>query len=633
MIRKIVNAGGIVLALLLIAATLGWLWLERSWSRWDRPEGPLAETGYQAFTHGAFGLEALPVKYAAVIDKVSAPAFTTTLEDGRSPWRTYGFITDESGKGGDSQLCQSNAENLLPHGFAVTNYLPQRAIQTPLKFAALTCASCHSGRLRTAEGLSETITGMGNPELDVIAFGDAVRNAVLDPSLTAGKIMDAYDQACPNDRTGFFTRQVEKLVMSAWLSGIRSQTGSETGKYGLPYHGAQMKDAADIPAGPGRTRPFRSIVRVALNLPGEENYAYSKIPAVFEQRRDLRPRAQYDGSVRNPVTRSFIAVYASGASVLALSKPEVAWDVRTAAAYTEELGLSIPVPSFAETFPKHLPDPTQVEAGFQVYKTWCADCHGYRPVGGGQWVAEGRWIHRFDYLDGRGGGPKLGVDPARVTFRYASLLPLSIWATLPGSGPAVAAQEQRLRDAGAAAEKAGEPALAWFWQQQLDGFLLAKRQYRLGHPLYFPACPSGQADCDETKLLASAPPCSEDDPQKCQLTDEVAYYNNPVPELYLRAPFLHNGSIPNARQLINLEPRPERFCRGENLYDPDALGFVATEPGPDGRCDDPRVAFLFDTTELGNSNRGHDFPPWDPKTLTDEQRSQLEALLAYLKTL
>ncbi|MEQ9124053.1 MAG: hypothetical protein RIM80_15980, partial [Alphaproteobacteria bacterium] len=93
-----------------------------------------------------------------------------------------------------------------------------------------------------------------------------------------------------------------------------------------------------------------------------------------------------------------------------------------------------------------------------------------------------------------------------------------------------------------------------------------------------------------------------------------------------------NGSVPTMRQLLHLDPRPSRFCRGENVYDPDALGYVAPEIGPEDDCASPREAFLFDTTAPGNANAGHDYP-WSPEELDDGRRADLEALLAYMKTL
>ena len=640
-IRRVVNTIAIAVSVIALVLSVGWLLLEQQWSEWSSPQGNLAETGYDAFTHGAFGLEAFPIKYAVVAGRVSGAAFETTLEDGRSLWETYGFLANPNANDLKEQACQGNARQWLPYGFAVTNYLPQTAVQTPLQFAGLTCASCHSGHIRKSDGsLSAPISGMGNMELDVIAFSDAVRNALLDPDLTADRILDEYAKLCPNDETGLIDGWIEAFMLDGWLKGARDSIGGETAKYGLPYHGAELKSADAIPAGPGRTRPFRSIVRVAMDLPGEDNYAYSKIPVVFEQRQDLRPRAQYDGSLGDPVTRSFTAAYASGASVKALSKPEVVHDIKTAAAYTEELGISIPVQPFAAHFPDSVPDPAEVERGFAVYKEYCADCHGYRPVAADPatvepWVAEGERLHRLE-----GVGPLapadggLGVDADRVTFRYAHDLPLTLWTALPGDAAVAEVQEARLDKARNDAQAAGDPARAFYWTLQKDRFLEAKRAYRQGHPLYFPGCPEGDETCRPQDLLDRAPPCADDlnaDPQTCEITDFEAFVNNPIPYAFLRAPYLHNGSIPTMAQLLHLDERPTQFCRGENVYDPEVLGYDTPAP-VDDKCTDPRQAFLFDTRVRGNGNQGHDYP-WKPEELNEERRAELRALLAYLKTI
>ena len=57
------------------------------------------------------------------------------------------------------------------------------------------------------------------------------------------------------------------------------------------------------------------------------------------------------------------------------------------------------------------------------------------------------------------------------------------------------------------------------------------------------------------------------------------YANLPLDGLWLRAPYLHNGSVPNVRDL--LEPAANRagiFYRGNDVFDPVRLGFVADVP-------------------------------------------------------
>ena len=92
--------------------------------------------------------------------------------------------------------------------------------------------------------------------------------------------------------------------------------------------------------------------------------------------------------------------------------------------------------------------------------------------------------------------------------------------------------------------------------------------------------------------------------------------------LWLRGPFLHNGSVPSLRALL-MPPaeRPKQFYRGNDVFDPQNVGFISDKPVAHG------VHFtLHDTTQPGNSNAGHTFG-------TDLDAASKEALLEFLKTL
>ena len=70
--------------------------------------------------------------------------------------------------------------------------------------------------------------------------------------------------------------------------------------------------------------------------------------------------------------------------------------------------------------------------------------------------------------------------------------------------------------------------------------------------------------------------------------------------IWLRAPYLHNGSVPTLADL--LEPvgaRPKRFWRGFDLFDSVRVGFVTTG------ADAERYGTLYDTSRPGNGNAGH----------------------------
>jgi hypothetical protein len=104
-----------------------------------------------------------------------------------------------------------------------------------------------------------------------------------------------------------------------------------------------------------------------------------------------------------------------------------------------------------------------------------------------------------------------------------------------------------------------------------------------------------------------------------QKTD--GYVAVPLDGLWLRAPYLHNGSVPHLQALFEpVERRPAVFYRGSDLYDPSRVGFVSEGPELE------RIGFRYDTTVRGNSNEGH---LWGVDLTPDQKR----ALVEFLKTL
>jgi hypothetical protein len=102
------------------------------------------------------------------------------------------------------------------------------------------------------------------------------------------------------------------------------------------------------------------------------------------------------------------------------------------------------------------------------------------------------------------------------------------------------------------------------------------------------------------------------------------YANSPLDGLWLRAPYLHNGSVPTVRDL--LEPssrRPIQFFRGYDVYDQKKVGFVSDVPDEKGK-----KFFVYDTREPGNGNKGHEGVGYG----TELSPAEKEALVEYLKT-
>jgi hypothetical protein len=101
------------------------------------------------------------------------------------------------------------------------------------------------------------------------------------------------------------------------------------------------------------------------------------------------------------------------------------------------------------------------------------------------------------------------------------------------------------------------------------------------------------------------------------------YANLPLDGLWLRAPYLHNGSVPTLADLLNLpQQRPAAFVRGADQLDPDRGGFVAPPCVPPSA---PAGRFCYDTSRDGNGNGGHLFGV----NLPADQKADL---LAYLLT-
>jgi hypothetical protein len=101
------------------------------------------------------------------------------------------------------------------------------------------------------------------------------------------------------------------------------------------------------------------------------------------------------------------------------------------------------------------------------------------------------------------------------------------------------------------------------------------------------------------------------------------YANAPLDGVWLRAPYLHNGSVPTLRDL--LEPkakRPPSFYRGYDVYDPIKVGFVSNVPSENGR-----TFFQYDIKVAGNSNEGHEGKAYGTELAADQK----DAIVEYLK--
>jgi mono/diheme cytochrome c family protein len=100
------------------------------------------------------------------------------------------------------------------------------------------------------------------------------------------------------------------------------------------------------------------------------------------------------------------------------------------------------------------------------------------------------------------------------------------------------------------------------------------------------------------------------------------YANLPLDGVWLRAPYLHNGSVPTLWHLLSpAASRPAKFYRGSDEYDVEKMGFKWNEPkAPNGIA-----YFEYDTHVPGNFNTGHEYG-------TDLSDADKHALIEFLKT-
>ena len=393
-------------------------------------------------------------------------------------------------------------------------------------------------------------------------------------------------------------------MILAWLMGAQSSVETLKMRDDLPASPSELRTPEYNKVGPGRTEPFVTLDHAVLRLPAIHNTGYSKIPAVFHE--GSRPWAQFDGSVKLPRTRSGLAAMTAGGSVHNLGGLGVARNIIAAAEYT----LTLAGPRWEEIFgqPKS-PEPVtaaqksqtpedqearrlssiQLE-GRKVYRKYCAECHGQPALAGdrewpkpaGDHAALGKiipainpfkyprteWLEDWYVFPTEAEWKKQATDPSRVAFRDASIMPFTLFTYFDRGHP-----------------------------QKVTG-----EYYPLDHPLA----------TDRNEIRNSG-----------------GYINVPIDSAFARAPFLHNGSVPTLAQLINLEPRPAKFLRGFNGYDTKSVGLTAPLTVSDAEKND--IFWMFDVSQPGNYNTGHNYP-W---AFDDPARdpAALRQLLEYLKSL
>ena len=162
-----------------------------------------------------------------------------------------------------------------------------------------------------------------------------------------------------------------------------------------------------------------------------------------------------------------------------------------------------------------------------------------------------------------------------------------------------------------------------FWHQPLDGSLWRDPSYPIDE------IPADEIGTDRHRLESWTPAAAEalnglgegHDWKFSHYRKTSGYVARPLDGIWLRAPYLHNGSVPTlAALLAPADQRPARFWRGYDVLDTRDVGFIVS--GPEAE----RAGTLFDTQKPGNGNGGHLYG-------TDLPADSKRSLIEYLKTL
>jgi hypothetical protein len=212
----------------------------------------------------------------------------------------------------------------------------------------------------------------------------------------------------------------EKGMIRLWLNGARAKQAEDVTKYDEPWGNGKSMLPENVPTGPCRTQPFRTLVRALLHRPGADMKVYTKVAAVYQERKD--EWGQFDGSIHGLYPRSAAAALAAGATPQNLSLPEIVNNVKWASDYiSEHAG-----PTWNQIFPDKPINNKGAKKGKVVYLAHCNKCHGH--------PERGRW------LPGKKDGKltllqDIGTDPQRVTFRGFEELPDVLATYFPKNHP------------------------------------------------------------------------------------------------------------------------------------------------------------------------------------------------------
>ena len=393
---------GVLFSAIFLCGVLALLLAERSW----RTPEPTTPRDY--FLYGSTGTELMPLPVFRVLPYLFPQHFQPGGAKAGDWVDQFGFVRG-----------RSEVNEGLPVGMNQSSYRPKSGAPSPVQFVGFNCAACHTARIIRSEGDSGVVVyGMGNPAIDLVAFGEAVKSSLLDEEHLSTHLIDSVYRK----NYGRGLSATEKLLITLYLQQVRAGIRSEVAMRDLPFGGDQLRDPLLMPSGPGRNQPMKETVRFLVHRTPNPDGGSSKIPGLYRQ--DRRIWAQYDGSVRDPFARNSLAALGVGASLQNLRIPLMLHTLQQAYTYTKALE----GPKFVAVFPDARIDEARAARGKIVYARFCSSCHGAPGDQPGQWITGPRQGTII-------ANEEVGTDNARTTFRYYDRMADYIYDYFPKDHP------------------------------------------------------------------------------------------------------------------------------------------------------------------------------------------------------
>ncbi len=563
----------------------------------------------------------------------------------------FGFIKSDAGP--------YNPDG-LPIGFAKTPI--QSLPGQPVKQDAIgfTCAACHTGQL-IVDNVQYVVEG-GTAATDLSQFTKALGAAL-------GQVALSSKIPVFNGRFETFARNV-----------LQEQY-SDTTKLALQNNliatlGELQKDGDVIEVHEGFTR-IDALNRIGNqvfsdDLDRRHNYAPINAPVNFPHiwTSSWFNWVQYDGSIMQPLIRN--AGEALGVQAyLDVKSPEdekrfassipmnnLVWiehSLSGDAPYPQKAFNGLQHPKWPETFTK--PQPEKVQLGEKLYEQHCEGCH-LPPVESEQFWSD-EYFKPIKWVDAKGNQrqteerlvkvkvipqKQIGTDPAQGNVLVERMVDTSGNTNLNTTGMGL--------NTDLCSWSPAPPLSALEVSEPKNSSQLVTVPLRDGSNISFALALGAtvqqtiDAWYQQNYISPELQKDYQGDRPNC-LQAGKGYRARPLNGIWATAPFLHNSSVPTLMDmLVPVEQRPKYVQLGSTVFDMKNVG-IHQDSDLDftpGELYSDDGLFILDTTQPGNSNKGHEFsdaynpekPYWQqPKGVIGPafNQEEREAIVEFLKTL